>query len=108
MEYTLGYSPSHVILLYACVKYIFISIIRSIGYGLVKCTGLLMDFTNLLCILNAFVRKPVVHDRGTLIGFPRKTFDHKTESLFFSKGFGTENISVVLIVMPKCPYTTFP
>ena len=39
----------------ASVKYIFISIIRSISYGLVKCTGLLIDFINLLCIPNAFV-----------------------------------------------------
>ena len=50
----------------ASVKYIFISKIRSIGYGLVKCTGLLLDFTNLLCILNAFVHKSEVQLRTVL------------------------------------------
>ena len=48
----------------ASVKYIFISIIRSIGYGLVKRTGLLIDFKNLLCIPNAFVHKSVVFNCG--------------------------------------------
>ena len=43
----------------ATVKYIFISIIRSISYGFVKCMGLLIDFINLLCIPNAFVHKSV-------------------------------------------------
>ena len=57
---TSRYSASHVTLLYASVKYMFISKIRSIGYFLVKCTGLLLDFTNLLCILNAFVHKSLV------------------------------------------------
>ena len=56
VKYTSGCSASHVTLLYASVKYIFISKIRSIGHFLVKCTGLLLDFTNLLCILNAFVQ----------------------------------------------------
>ena len=84
----------------ASVKYIFISIIRNISYGLVKCTGLLIDFINLLCIPNAFVHKSVVYLRTgsvawlslcasctrDLIGIPRKTSDIKTESLPLSKG----------------------
>ena len=60
VKYTSGYSASHVTLLYASVKYIFISKIPSIGYFLVKCTDLLLDFMNLLCILNAFVHKCLV------------------------------------------------
>ena len=60
VEYRSGYSASHVILLYASVKYIFISKMRSLGYGLVKCTGSFLDFTDLLCILNAFVHKSLV------------------------------------------------
>ena len=47
----------------ASVQYIFISIISSISYGLVKCTGLLIDFINLLCIPNAFVHKSVAYLR---------------------------------------------
>ena len=83
------------------MKYIFISKIRSIGYGSVKCTGLLLDFTNLLCILNAFVHKSEVQLRTvstawliepvlrakTLIGFPGKTFDHKNGIVSFIKVF---------------------
>ena len=63
VEYTSGYGASHVWqsrCFTASVKYIFISIIHSISYGLVKCTGLLIDFINLLCIPNAFVHKSVV------------------------------------------------
>ena len=84
----------------ASVKYIFISIIRSISYGLVKCTGLLIDFINLLCIPDAFVHKSVVYLRTGSVawlslcfmyeGFNRDSTKNirslKTESFPLSKG----------------------